>query len=102
MVTFGRGEKKIIVILIIPHTALIQHVFASACACMFTLLTASSDAPCSTSTRAISACPSQLAHIKAVEPFYMCQYPHVITLSILDTTSACERMRVYAYLVDDL
>jgi hypothetical protein len=69
---------------------------------MFTLLTASSDAPCSTSMRAISAWPSELAHIKAVEPFYICQYPHVITLSILDTTRACERMRVYVYLVDDL
>ncbi len=100
----------IIIILIITHTCLIQHVFASACACMFTLFTASIDAPCSTSTRTISACPSELAHIKAVEPFYICQYPHVTTLSILDTTNTClpyvymyvYRMFMYVYLVDDL
>ncbi len=83
----------IILLLIITHRCLIQHVFASACACMFTLFTAASDAPCSTSTRTISAWPSELAHIKAVESFYICQYPHVTTLSILDTTRACERMR---------
>jgi hypothetical protein len=71
--------KMIMVILIIPDTCLIQHVFASACACMFTLSTASSDAPSSTSTRTVSACPRELAHINAVTP-YFCEHEHVITV----------------------
>jgi hypothetical protein len=79
MVTFGRGEKKIIVILIIPHTALIQHVFARACACMCTVSTASSDAPSSTSTRTVSACPPSLAHCNAVLPLF-CEHAQVITV----------------------
>ncbi len=54
------------VILLIPDTCLTQHVYAKACACMFTLLTASSDAPSSTSTRTVSKCPRSLAHINAV------------------------------------
>jgi hypothetical protein len=53
-------------ILIIPDTCLIQHVYVSASACMFTSSTASSDAPSSTSTRTVAACPRQLAHINAV------------------------------------
>ncbi len=68
-----------IVILIIPDTCLIQHVYASACACMFTLSTASSDAPSSTSTRTVSACPRELAHSNAVLP-YCCEYSQVITV----------------------
>ncbi len=66
-----------IVILMIPDTCLIQHVCASACACMFTVSTASSDAPSSTSTRTVSACPRQLAHSNAVLPV-LCQYSQVI------------------------
>jgi hypothetical protein len=82
MVTFGRGEKKIIVILIIPHTALIQHVFARACACMCTSSTASSDAPSSTSTRTVSACPRSLANNNAVLPlpYSPCEHSQVITV----------------------
>ena len=59
----------------------IVYIFASACACMFTLATVSRDAPISTSTRAVSVCPLQLAHIKGVIPF-SCQYSHVITLDL--------------------
>ncbi len=68
-----------IVILIIPDTCLIQHVFASACACMFTLLTASSDAPSSTSTRTVSACPAPLAKSNAVKR-NCCEHSQVITV----------------------
>ena len=78
-VTFGRGENKIIAILIIPDTCLIQHVSARACACMCTLSTASSDAPSSTSTRTVSACPRSLAHSNAVWP-YFCEHSQVITV----------------------
>jgi hypothetical protein len=78
MVTIGRGEKKID-ILIIPDTCLIQHVYASACACMCTVSTASSDAPSSTSTRTVSACPPSLAHSNAVLP-YFCEHSQVITV----------------------
>ncbi len=60
------------VILIIPDTCLIQHVYARASACMFTVSTASSDAPSSTSTRTVSACPRSLAHSNAVLPS-LCQ-----------------------------
>jgi hypothetical protein len=58
----------IIAILIIPDTCLIQHVYASACACMFTLSTASTDALSSTSMRTLSACPVELAHSNTVLP----------------------------------
>ncbi len=67
----GEGGKEIIDILIIPDTCLIQHVYARACACMFTLSTASSDAPSSTSTRNVAACPLQLANSNAVHLSYM-------------------------------
>jgi hypothetical protein len=69
----------IINILIIPDTCLIQPVYASACACMFTLSTASSDAPSSTSTRTVSACPRPLANSNAVIPS-LCQHSQVITV----------------------
>jgi hypothetical protein len=69
----------IIVILIIPDTCLIQHVYARACACMFTLSTASTDAPSSTSTRTVAACPLRIANIKAVIPKF-CQHSQVITV----------------------
>jgi hypothetical protein len=70
----------IMVILIIADTCLIQHVYARASACMFTLLTASTDAPSSTSTRTVSACPKMLAHSNAVIP-YFCEYSQVITVN---------------------
>ncbi len=70
------------IILLIPDTCCIQPVYASACACMLTLSTASSDAPSSTSTRTVAACPRQLAHINAVLPlpFSPCEYSQVITV----------------------
>ncbi len=69
----------IMVLLIIPDTCLIQHVCASACACMFTLSTASTDAPSSTSTRTLTACPRALAHSNAVIP-RSCEHSQVITV----------------------
>ena len=44
---------------------------------IFTLSTASTDAPSSTSTRTVSAFPQKLAHSKAVLP-YSCEYSQVI------------------------
>ncbi len=64
---------------IIPDTCLIQHVYARACACMFTLSTASTDAPSSTSTRTVSACPPSLANSNAVAPS-LCEHSEVITV----------------------
>ncbi len=46
---------------------------------MFTLSKASSDAPSSTSTRTVSACPRSLAHSNAVLP-YPCEHSQVITV----------------------
>ncbi len=71
--------NMIIVIPIIPDTCLIQHVCASACACMFTLSTASSDAPSSTSTRTVAVSPSWLDHSNAVLPPH-CEHSPVITV----------------------
>ena len=85
----------IIVILIIPDTCLIQHVCASACACMFTLSTASTDAPSSASTRTVSACPPSLAHSNAVLP-YSCQHSQVITVQ--RSTRLDEREHTHEYI----
>ena len=71
--------RMMMVLLIIPDTCLIQHVCASACACMFTVSTASTDAPSSTSTRTVAECPPQLAHSNAVLP-HSCEHSHVITV----------------------
>ncbi len=86
----------IIDILIIPDTCLIQHVCASACACMCTLSTASTDAPSSTSTRTVSACPiSRLAHINAVPPI-SCEHSQVITVQ--KTIRLDEREHAHEYI----
>jgi hypothetical protein len=86
----------IIVILIIPDICLIQHVYASACACMLTSSTASSDAPSSTSTRTVSACPRSLAHSNAVLR-YFCQYSQVITVQRSIRLDEREHAHAYMY-----
>ncbi len=82
---------------IIPDTCLIQHVYASACACMFTLSTASTDAPSSTSTRTVSACPPSLAHINAVLP-RCCEHSHVMTVQRSIGLGLDEREHAHEYI----
>jgi hypothetical protein len=84
------------VLLIIPDTCFIQHVYASACACMFTLSTASTDAPSSTSTRTVSACPRELAHSNAVIPL-SCEHSHVITVQRSIRLDEREHAHEYIY-----
>ncbi len=85
------------VILLIQHTCWIQPVFASACACMFTLSTASSDAPSSTSTRTVSACPERLANINAVISS-SCQHSQVITVQRSIGLDEREHAHEYIYI----
>jgi hypothetical protein len=97
---------KIIDILIILDTCLIQHVYARACACMFTLSTASTDAPSSTSKRTVAAWPLPIANIKAVIPLF-CQHSQVITVQrsmrfderehAHENIHTCQYMHIYTY-----
>ncbi len=95
---FAHGLMMIIDILIIPDTCLIQHVYVSASACMFTLSTASTDAPSSTSTRTVAVYPRQLAHINAVLPLpFICEYSQVITVQRSIALHEREHAHEYIY-----
>ncbi len=85
-----------IVIFIIPDTCLRQHVHARACTCMFTLSTASSDAPSSINTRTEPACPRSLAHSNAVLPS-LCQHSQVITVQRSIGLAEKEHAHEYIY-----